>query len=1010
MINEGNWTRWCGMLLLVLAAGTVCADWPQYMHNAARTGETAEDIAPGSLGLVARVALGDAILSSPIVVDGRCFVVDQMGTAYAVDVRCGTVLWSSSPEGADALGGNTSSPCYADGNLVYGTTSGRLHWLRASDGRVVRSIDLGWPVVSPVAVEHGHFYVATVDSSVHSFDRDGNLRWKWDHYQLAERWQDSRLHRESEAAHFGGAPVAVVGDRVLAPLGYDLVCLRDLGDRAKQLWQVNQPMSRFDVAMAVSSDGQYVYAAWPKSDGQGAIVRHRIADGQWDRKQDVIPGQWAVYTPPAVSGSSVFFSRHAFGVSRFDFSADRPPTEAWSAFENTTAGVQPTIAAVALTPRLVIMTTLDGDLRVVLRDGQSASKEASVADVYRFATPSRAMITSEPVVAARRIVFGSDDGCLYLIGTNDTTPGSGPTSANGVSQRSQAAGESSVERDEPAVSDQWPSAFGDGTNAAYVEDPAVKPPFRLRWAARSYGDFKHPLVAADGRVFSVSLAGLVVCRDQATGRVLWRVKLPGQAWSRASALAAGGKVFVPRVGSPRYAFVTDQPDVMICLDAASGQILWSQPIGRSDWLRASPLYADGVLAYGSKYETPRGAVPVIGPADRWRAAGEPEQPGWTGRAFDDAAWPERLFGSGARRSDPAVQAGQLQYLRRVFPLPQATIDQITSGQRQLGLVVGPQDQIAAFLNDVLVYDTPGEMGVELASSRYAGHAAHFVPLEIGDVELDPRTNLLAVAIRRARVRSNVSSSTSVFPPRLVLVTPGALSGPVIDAWDAQTGQPRWQIAMEAAGRYIEGPAGAARDGILYFTGGGSDPGGRGETVAVRAACGQRLWTNRDVYASRTGTPSLAGDLLILPGSHRLPLAALSIHDGRAVWQQTRWTGLEFVHAASVGKEGFTVNTKYRGGALLHDTTTGQRRTHAGQEIDLAGQGHTCGTIVLLASGYAVAATNRGIFFTDVETGEVVYQTPGFASQTCPNPAFAGGRMFYAPQDNGMVYCFEPVAP
>jgi outer membrane protein assembly factor BamB len=212
------------------------------------------------------------------------------------------------------------------------------------------------------------------------------------------------------------------------------------------------------------------------------------------------------------------------------------------------------------------------------------------------------MITSEPVVAARRIVFGSDDGCLYLIGTDDTLLGSGPTSANGVSQRSQAADESAEERDEalklrvaefPRIrgvgerglpvtstrilgnSDQWPSAFGSGTNTAYVEDPAVRPPFRLRWAARSYGDFKHPLVAADGRVFSVSLAGLVVCRDQGTGRVLWRVKLPGQAWSRASALAADGKVFVPRVSSPRYAFVTDQPDVMICLDAASGQMLWS---------------------------------------------------------------------------------------------------------------------------------------------------------------------------------------------------------------------------------------------------------------------------------------------------------------------------------------------------------------------------------------------------------------------------------------------------
>jgi hypothetical protein len=198
--------------------------------------------------------------------------------------------------------------------------------------------------------------------------------------------------------------------------------------------------------------------------------------------------------------------------------------------------------------------------------------------------------------------------------------------------------------------------------------------------------------------------------------------------------------------------------------------------------------------------------------------------------------------------------------------------------------------------------------------------------------------------REQRIEQHVGLSTASGPG-----VPGAMSGPVIDAWDVETGQPRWQIALQAAGATSK-----ARPG-------------RPETASCTSpavdripAAGARPWPSgqpaasvsgaRDIYASRTGTPSLAGDLLILPGSHRLPLAAISIHDGRLVWQQTRWTGLEFVHAASVGKEGFTVNTKYRGGAFLHDTTTGERRRTAASEIDLAGQGHTCGTIVLLASG------------------------------------------------------------
>jgi hypothetical protein len=32
---------------------------------------------------------------------------------------------------------------------------------------------------------------------------------------------------------------------------------------------------------------------------------------------------------------------------------------------------------------------------------------------------------------------------------------------------------------------------------------------------------------------------------------------------------------------------------------------------------------------------------------------------------------------------------------------------------------------------------------------------------------------------------------------------------------------------------------------------------------------------------------------------------------------------------------------------------------------------------------------------------------GFAPRNCGNPAVANGRLFINPQDNGMVYCFEP---
>lgn len=79
-------------------------------------------------------------------------------------------------------------------------------------------------------------------------------------------------------------------------------------------------------------------------------------------------------------------------------------------------------------------------------------------------------------------------------------------------------------------------------------------------------------------------------------------------------------------------------------------------------------------------------------------------------------------------------------------------------------------------------------------------------------------------------------------------------------------------------------------------------------------------------------------------------------------------------------------------------------------LDLSGGGHTCSPIVMTASGAAITATNKGIYTTDLSTGKTFSRTPGFASQTCPHPVVANGLMFDSPQNNGMLYCFEPDSP
>src|SRR5215470_15296831 len=95
-------------LTLALAPTGSAADWPQFMRTSAHTGDAADEVLRPPLGLVAQVKLDDAILTSPAVVAGRAYVVDQMGTAYCIDPRAGRVLWKAAPDGKKALGSNTS--------------------------------------------------------------------------------------------------------------------------------------------------------------------------------------------------------------------------------------------------------------------------------------------------------------------------------------------------------------------------------------------------------------------------------------------------------------------------------------------------------------------------------------------------------------------------------------------------------------------------------------------------------------------------------------------------------------------------------------------------------------------------------------------------------------------------------------------------------------------------------------------------------------------------------------
>ncbi len=362
-------------------------------------------------------------------------------------------------------------------------------------------------------------------------------------------------------------------------------------------------------------------------------------------------------------------------------------------------------------------------------------------------------------------------------------------------------------------------------------------------------DAKQAVCATEEDVVYVTLGGLVVCREQMTGRIRWRRHLPGQAWCRSALLAAEGRVYVPRMFSPRYPKSLGAPSALYCLSGETGVVQWRAPVGVGDRLRASPVYCDGVVAFGSLYK--EGKPPTF-------------------FAGDDA------------------------------------IDQ------------------------------------------------------------------------------------------------------AVDAWDAATGKPLWRVKMASRGKFLNGPAGCAGDGVIFFTGGGEGTRDRGETVAIHPQTGHILWRSEE-FASQTGTPSYKDGRLYLPGTYRRPIACLTADTGRTLWTNDLSTGRWHVDTIALGPDYFSVNNKYRGGAWRWDLKTGQPIERDDGPLQLWGPAHGCGAIVLASSGHALSATIGGLCMTDVNTGELMWNTPGFASYSCPHPIAANGRIFYAPQTSGMLFCLEPIA-
>ena len=583
------------LFLAAAAPAAAAADWPQFMRTSEHTGDAADEELKLPLGLVAQVKLDDAVMTSPAVVGGLAYVVDQMGTAYCVDPKAGRIVWKASPDGdpstgsgqGRAMGSNTSSPAVAKGRMYYGTTAGTFHVLDCRDGKVVKTVAVGSPIISSPTFANDSVYFQALDAVVRCLDLDGNEKWNWDHYK---RYQEPPEVTKAEASkrghpgsydrpHYGGGEVAVSGTKVVTSTGWDVFCLEDKGSSAGLVWCRRCPSGRDGAApMSSSISGEWVYTAGMGADGCLGLMRFALKDGtNAPVGATGIPPAW---TMPAARGSAVV-TRDCGYCRDSLFLYDCDAKKSLAGWRDEKAAT-PVASSQALAGDRLVITTLDGDLILAPIGAKPGEKPV------RIATPNGRGIGSSPAVAGGAVYFGCDDGCLYVYGPNGALAPRKDEKSSIAEPRSKVA---------PATGKSygWTSTGADAANTSFVDDPGLRPPLKVRWATRGFGHFKTPCVAtAGGDVISITLQRTVTCQEQATGRMRWRMRLPlrNEEWGRSTGLlAADGRLYVP--------CPWPKGGKLVCVEIASGGVLWSADLGdKGIWDRASPVLAAGRVALG----------------------------------------------------------------------------------------------------------------------------------------------------------------------------------------------------------------------------------------------------------------------------------------------------------------------------------------------------------------------------------------------------------------------------
>src|SRR5262249_2527546 len=186
---------WIPTLLCVVlfsCAGNAAEAWPQLQGNALRSGNAPRRSLQTPLGLIGALPLTDAVLASPVVADGKVFVVDGSGVVFAINAETLKVAWRFATRGGTGNCNNVAAAAVVGKHLRVGTTAGYYYVLDRQSGQVVKELDCREPVFTAPAVGGDRVYFATLGARVFAVEPDGELAWTWDFVKEVVKFDGNR--------------------------------------------------------------------------------------------------------------------------------------------------------------------------------------------------------------------------------------------------------------------------------------------------------------------------------------------------------------------------------------------------------------------------------------------------------------------------------------------------------------------------------------------------------------------------------------------------------------------------------------------------------------------------------------------------------------------------------------------------------------------------------------------------------------------------------------------------